>query len=106
MRDAIPHPRVPVAVEQALDQTRVAGAVFIRVEALLVAGVIGAAIGIDVACDDQIFAIGRYDLAGGFSGKMRDLYRVGAIGVDAPDLRSAVLRAGIEDALAIRRPAW
>src|SRR5450432_482359 len=36
---------------------------------------------------------------------MRDLQGIGAIGIDAPDLRRAALAAGVVDTFAIGRPA-
>ncbi len=98
-------PGGPVTVEEVGDETRFDGIVFGVIDLLLIARIVGAAIGKDVAEEDEQFAIRGDELAGGFSGEMGELGAGGTGEIGGPDLGGAAFVGGIEDEFGIGRPA-
>src|ERR1017187_8599833 len=98
-------PGGPVTVQQFGVNAGVNFAGVVGVEVPLVAGIVGPAIGIDVAGEDQVLSVGREKFAIGLGGEIGDLFGIAAIGVHQPDLRRAAAVGDVRDPLGIRRPA-
>ena len=83
-----------MAIEQFGVDARLDLARLVGVEILLVAGIVGAAFGIDVAGEEQVLAVGREKHAIGFGAKIGDLF--GVARRRDPSARFATTRRGSE----------
>src|ERR1039457_5540080 len=98
---AFPLPRGPMAKEQVGVDACVDLIGLVGLQVFLVAGIIGAAFGIDVGGEDEVLAVAREEHAVGFGGESGHLFGVAAIGVHDPDLRGAGAIGDVGDVLGI-----
>ncbi len=98
-------PGGPVPVEQLRVNARFHRIGAVDVEALLVAGVVGAAFRVDGARENQVLPIRREDFAVGFGRQAGDLPGVAAVRIHQPDLGRAAAVGDIRDCFAVGRPA-
>src|SRR5260370_13789236 len=101
MAAALAPPGVPVAEEQVGIDPRLRFAGPFRVQILLVACIVGAAFGIHLAGEYEVFAIGREELSVGLSRQVRYLTGVAAVTIHHPDLGRASAIGNVRDLLGI-----
>src|SRR5689334_2950888 len=98
-------PGIPVTIEQISVDSGTDLAVLFGVDEPLIAGLVGAAFGIDFAGKNEILAVGRPDDVVGFGGEAGELPGIGAVGVHQPDLGGPPAIGDVGDAFGIGGPA-
>ena len=94
-----------MAIEQFGIDARLDLAVLLRVQVLLITGLVGAALRIDFAGEQQVLAVGGEQHPIGFGGKIGGLPGVAPIRIHQPDLGRSAAVGDIRDPLGIGRPA-